>query len=77
VNKLEFVKKITEHSLNRLSGSVISSSSTRVRKKLNEPSLNIQYSARLGSITALKVSPNCELGSAIGLAEADPNLQLD
>jgi hypothetical protein len=54
VNKLEFVKKINEQSLNRLSGSMISLSSARVpKKKLNEPNLNIQYSARLNSISTL------------------------
>jgi len=58
VNKLEFVKKINEQSLNRLSGLVIRSNSTRVPKKLNEPSLNIQYSVWLGSITAL-MSTSC------------------
>jgi DNA-dependent RNA polymerase auxiliary subunit epsilon len=58
VNKLEFVKKINEQSLNKLSGLVISSSSTHVRKKLNKLSLHIQYSTQLSSITVLTRGSN-------------------
>jgi hypothetical protein len=42
VNKLEFVRKINKQSSNKLSSSVISS---HIRNKLNESSLNLQYSA--------------------------------
>jgi hypothetical protein len=41
MNKPEFVRKINEQDLNRLSSLVISSSSVHVRKKLNELNLNI------------------------------------
>lgn len=46
MNKFEFVRKINEQILNKLSSSVINSNLVRVRKKLNELNLNIEYSAR-------------------------------
>ena len=50
---LEFVQKINEPNLNRLSSSVISSSSTRVRNKIKQTKFK---SSILASMTGLIIS---------------------
>jgi hypothetical protein len=55
VNKFELIQKINEQSLYMLSSSVINLNLALVRtKKLNEQSLNIQYSTQLDYNPTLK-----------------------
>lgn len=55
VKKFEFVQKINELSLNRLSSSVVSMTSTHVQSKIKQ--IKLKYSI-LDLITALLVSPH-------------------